>query len=171
MATGLYAIEQSSKVILIATTLKKETITMSYDRVYLCPTGDPNTWSERRQMAKQGRSEGFDAEADHLREKGDFVVLVAGANLMFGELYLFEQPEDANRFYEVDFASRESIVDGKSMGFQEISLYRSGKCVATKSQPAPTDQGAAVSLEQSNKEETSAGKAVESADSDLLEFE
>jgi hypothetical protein len=144
---------------------------MSYDRVYLCPTGDPNTWSERRQVAEQGRSVEFDAEADLLHKKGDFVVLVAGANLMFGELYLFKQPEDANQFYEVDFAGRESIVDGKAMGFQEISLYRSGKLVATKSQPAPNDQGVAVGLEQSKNEETSADTAVENADSDLLEFD
>ena len=144
---------------------------MSYDRIYVCRELDQSTWMEQRQMEKQGRSEEFEAESDYLYQKGDFVELVAGGNFMFGELYLFVKPEDANRFYEVDFAGRESIVDDKPCGFQEVSLYRSGKLIATKSQQPLDDPQVVIGLEQSKEEVPSADTAFEGDGSDLLEAE
>jgi hypothetical protein len=143
---------------------------MSYDRVYLCRTLDPNTWSEKRQMESEGHLEQFNAEADCLYMKGDFVVLVAGANFMFDELYLFEQPEDAERFYETDFVGRESIIDDKPCGFEKVALYRSGKCVAQKEQPSSGEQSG-DSLEQSKNGSTSTDIAVESDLGDLPELD
>ena len=144
---------------------------MSYDRIYVCRELDQSTWMEQRQMEKQGRSEEFEAESDYLYQKGDFVELVAGGNFMFGELYLFVKPEDANRFYEVDFAGRESIVDDKPCGFQEVSLYRSGKLIATKAQTSPSGQAVSAGNEQNEIEPASADTTVESDGIELSDFE
>jgi hypothetical protein len=118
-------------------------------------------------MAKQGRSQEFQAEFDRLYTKGDFVQLVAGGNFMLDELYLFERATDAEEFYKVGFIGRESIIDDRPCGFQGICLYRSGELIATKAQPPSGEQGIAVAHEQSNKEVTSTDAALEGEDSDL----
>jgi hypothetical protein len=122
-------------------------------------------------MIEQGRSEEFRSECERLHQKGNFVVLIAGANFMFDDLYLFEEPTDAERFYQKDFAGRESMIDDKPCGFQEISLYRHGKLVSTKAQPSSDDQSAPVNREQSQKELATTDNALESGDNDLLKFE
>ena len=143
---------------------------MSYDRVNLCRGLDQSTWSERNEMKKKGRWETFQSEADRLYLKGDFVVLVAGANFLFDELYLFDRPEDARQFYEVAFAGRESIVDDKPCGFEEVSLYLGGKCIAQKEQPSSVEQSV-DSLEKDKEEETSTDIAVKSNLDDLAELD
>lgn len=113
---------------------------MSYDRIYLCRSLDERTWDEVLFGERQGRSEEeLESEHGRLYKKGDFVVLSAGVNFGFDEIYLFEQRADAERFYRTDFASRECVMDQGRCGFQEISLYRGGRLVATKDQPSPDE--------------------------------
>jgi hypothetical protein len=144
---------------------------MSYDRAYMCRSLDPTSWVERRQVKDEKSTKAFDTQVERAFTEGNVVVLRAGANHMFDEAYAFEQTTDAEQFYQTEFAGRECIIDDKPCGFQEVSLYRSGKLVATKSGPAPNDQDVVVSLEQSKNEETSSDTGIESDEGDLLDFE
>jgi hypothetical protein len=85
-------------------------------------------------MEKQGKWDEFKRELDRLYAKGDFVVLVDCA---VDEIYLFEVPADAERFYAEDYKAMECITvgDEEGMGFQEVSLYSGRRRVATKDSP------------------------------------
>ena len=54
---------------------------------------------------------------------------------MFDELFLFEDAPSATAFYESGFLEWESFLGGEDegCGFQEVSLYRSGTRIASKS--------------------------------------
>lgn len=81
----------------------------------------------------------FFAKNSRLYEKGNFVVLVHGKNFIFDELFLFEGPPEARAFYEEGYRQWESFADDsdESCGFQEVSLYKDGRQIATKDS-APT---------------------------------
>jgi hypothetical protein len=144
---------------------------MSYDRAYMCRSLDPTSWVERRQVKDENSTKAFDTQVERAFTEGNVVVLRAGGCHLCDEVYVFEEQADAERFYETDFAGRECIIDDKPCGFQEISLYRDGQLVSTKSQYSPDDQPVVVGLEQSKEEVASADTALEGGGSDLLEFE
>jgi hypothetical protein len=113
---------------------------MSYDRVWICRSLDPKDCVERAAMKSAGKGTEFENESGRLYAKGDYVVLVAGRNCCFDELYLFERASDADQFYRDGLRRQECIVDGERMGFLEVSLYHSGRRVAAKMDPAEGDQ-------------------------------
>jgi hypothetical protein len=101
---------------------------MSYDKIWICPRIDRETWTERF-----GAEQQLHREVEYLYHKGDFVVLVHGAEMCIEELFLFKRREDAAAFYETGYKGREYLRPGGSLvGFQEISLYLSGHRKRTK---------------------------------------
>ena len=115
----------------------KETGSMSYDRIWIASTEHPGGWLERRQAERLNLGDEFETSRKRLYAQGDFVVLIAGTNFLFDELFLFEQARDARDFYDNGFMKFESFIgdDDLGCGFEEISLYQAGKRVATKSCP------------------------------------
>lgn len=105
---------------------------MSYDRAYICHGIDRQSWTEKREAEKAGRGAEFSAEGKVLYEKGSFVVLNAGANCCFDELYLFDNPAHAKEFFGSVSISRESVLRGIPAGFQDIALHIKGRLVARK---------------------------------------
>jgi hypothetical protein len=107
---------------------------MSYDRIRIQSSKYPNGWLERDQAAKMDLREHFKQEFDRLHSQGNRVVLVAGENLCFDELILFENVIDAQEFYDVSFRKRESFLgeNYEGCGFQEVSLYPCGEWISTK---------------------------------------
>jgi hypothetical protein len=105
---------------------------MSYDVIYICQGGDSDGWRNNRGL-NPADSQAFDAEAGKLHEAGNFVVLSAGRNLACDELFLFQQFEDAMSFYDKGYKAYESVIDGSRCGFQEITLYQSGRKIESKS--------------------------------------
>jgi hypothetical protein len=110
---------------------------MSYDRIRIRTNQCPGGWLERNQAAKMSLSEQFELTFARLCTQGNFVVLVAGQNLASDELFLFEEVSDAQEFYDSGFMKWESFTghDEEGCGFQEVSLHRDGRLVATKSCP------------------------------------
>ena len=108
---------------------------MSYDKFWVCRTADPYTWTERGQAQQEGKLVEFDTEFDRLKEQGHFVVLSHGANFAFDEIYVFEDENDAQAFYEEGFKGRQfrsaEFPDG--YGFQEVTLYVAGTHRTSKS--------------------------------------
>ena len=130
-----------------ATKTERVPIIMSYDRIYIRTSQHPSGLLERRQAARMNLSEHFELTYNRLHALGNFVVLSAGKNFLFDELFLFEGASDAAAFYDSGFMKWESFPeqDDEGCGFQEVSLYRGGRRVATKSceptKRAGTDQG------------------------------
>jgi hypothetical protein len=111
---------------------------MSYDRIRIRTCQYPTGWLERRQAATMDLNEQFELTFIRLYAQGHFVVLVAGKNYCFDELFLFETAAEATDCYDSGFVMWESYIgDDEGCGFQEVSLYRGGHMVATKS-CAPT---------------------------------
>jgi hypothetical protein len=113
---------------------------MSYDRIRVEQSGQLKQFLERRQAEKMGRREEFKAQYDRLYRQGHFVILSAGKNFAFDELFLFEEASNATAFYESGFSEWESFIGGEveGCGFQEVSLYRAGTRSASKSSaPSP----------------------------------
>ena len=112
---------------------------MGYDRTWIESTEHPRGLLERREAAKKNLSDDFHANFSRLYAQGHFVVLVAGKNHLFDELFLFEDVSGACQFYERGFQKWESFIgdDDEGCGFQEVSLYRDGHLADTKSW-APT---------------------------------
>ena len=105
---------------------------MSYDRVHVCHGIDRQSWTERREAEQAGHGDEFDVEAGGLHREGNFVVLSAGANFLFDELYLFAKADHAREFFRSGFISRESVLSGIPVGFQNIALHIKGRLVARK---------------------------------------
>ena len=114
---------------------------MRYDRIWIWieSTEHPRGLLERAEAEKKNMRDDFDNNFKRLNAQGHFVVLVAEKNHCFDELFLFENASGAHQFYERGFAARELFPEDKEEGcdFLELSLYRDGHLVATKSS-APT---------------------------------
>ena len=112
---------------------------MSYDRIWIQCVEHREHFHERSEAEKEGLLEEFTTQFDRLYAQGYFVVLVAGKNHCFDEIFLLEDAFDAGAFYESGFKDWESFIgdDDEGCDFQEVSLYRGGHLVATKSW-APT---------------------------------
>jgi hypothetical protein len=112
---------------------------MSYDRIWIERKEYPGGWLERGEAEKKNLNEEFYTNYSRLHAQGHAVVLLAGKNHLFDELFLFESLSGAYQFYEHDFQKWESFLgdDDEGCGFQEVSLYQDGHLVATKSS-APT---------------------------------
>jgi hypothetical protein len=110
---------------------------MSYDRIWIESTEHPGGLLERYEAEKKNLSDYFYANYKRLRAKGDFVVLSAGKNCLLDEMFVFESGTDAQEFYERGYRKWErfAIDAEEGFGFQEVSLYRDGYLVATKSCP------------------------------------
>jgi hypothetical protein len=108
---------------------------MSYDRIWVERSGHPKRFLERYKAEEMGLNIEFDALFDRLYEQGHFVVLSAGKNFLFDEVFLFEDASDARTFYKSGFLKWESFIgdDAEGCGFQEVSLYRARRRVASKS--------------------------------------
>ena len=115
---------------------------MSYDRTWIESSEEPKGWLERREAEQTSRGREFDVRADRLHRQGHFVVLAAGANFAFDELFLFEDSARAMAFYESGFSLWECVSgDGNSLGFQEVSLYEDGWRIASKTcEPSRRDE-------------------------------
>ena len=107
---------------------------MSYDRIWIEDCKHQGEWQERSNAERDGLLEEFITQFDRLYSQGHYVVLVAGANFCFDELFLFEASANAQDFYDSEFLAWESFpeADDEGCGFQEVSLYVSGLRVATK---------------------------------------
>jgi hypothetical protein len=105
---------------------------MGYDRIWIFQGTD--AWLERRAACKRKMELDFDLEAERLYNQGHSVVLRAGRNLLFDEIFLFERAADANEFYNFGYQGWESYLDGEDegCGFQEIARFRKGKLIRTK---------------------------------------
>jgi hypothetical protein len=112
---------------------------MRFDRVWVQCSGNREQLHERRAAEKEGLSEEFDAHYERLYRQGNFVVLSAGKNFAFDELFLFQTSADAEDFYNTGFMKFESFIgdDDEGFGFDQISLSQGGRLVHTKS-TAPT---------------------------------
>jgi hypothetical protein len=114
---------------------------MSYDVFYECPGLDRTNWRNSRQVGPDDR-EAFEIKIQELYERGNFVTLSAGRNFAFDEIFLFDRAEDAAEFFADGYQGYESVIDGSRCGFQEVTLYESGRKVASKSDdPDETVEG------------------------------
>lgn len=107
---------------------------MGYDRIRI-KSNEHGGWLERGQADSLNLSEEFAIAFNRLYTQGHFVVLEAGTNYVFDELFLFESGADAQKFYEADFKEWESFIgnNDEGCGFQGVSLYSDGLMLATKS--------------------------------------
>ena len=109
---------------------------MSYDRVWIHDS-EKHELHEQREFEIRGESNEleFTTKSERQYNEGNFVVLVAGANLLFEEIFLFATSADAQAFYDHGFGAFESFVgeDDVGCGFQAISLYRGQRQVGSKS--------------------------------------
>lgn len=108
---------------------------MGYDRIWIESNEHPNGLLERTEAEEKNVSDGFEINFNRLYAQGHRVVLVAGKNHCFEELFLFENSSDAREFYEYGFQKWESFIgdDEEGCGFEQVALYRDGHLVATKS--------------------------------------
>lgn len=119
---------------------------MSYDRMWLCPNLNRETWVESGWHAANICDPKFSTKF------GTYDVSTsAGENFAFDELYRFLTLEDAQRFYDADVAGRE-LIDGHghehAIGFQEIRLMVNGQTIATRAiSPRPALQPSKVATE------------------------
>lgn len=105
---------------------------MSYDRIWIFK--GLGNWLERSAASKRGMEEDFNKEAERLYLQGHSVVLTAGKNCSFDELFLFERCEDANHFYRFGFQDWELFLDQEEegCGFQQVAHYRRGALIQNK---------------------------------------
>lgn len=117
---------------------------MSHGRTWIVFTERTKRFLERREAEQSNLSDVFYANFNRLNAQGDVVVLSAGKSCMFDEKVLFETGADAQNFFDSGFMRFEPFIigGGEGTGFQEVSLYRGGKLVATKSS-APTKRSEA----------------------------
>ena len=108
---------------------------MSYDRVRIRINQLPGGWLERRQAEELDLIEEFEITCCSLYTHGHHVVLVAGNNHGFEELFLFDNGTEAQEFFDQGFLDWDSFPDGagEGCGFQEVSLFQCGYRIATKS--------------------------------------
>jgi hypothetical protein len=98
-------------------------------------SGKKASWNASGAQSGTVRSHG------RLYKQGNFVVLSAGKNFAFDELFVFEDAPNARAFYETGYSAFESFIgdDDEGYGFQEVALYRDGRRIARKS-CAPTSR-------------------------------
>ncbi len=116
---------------------------MGYDRIWIKTVDLADAWLERRQADEKDLSKEFDRHHKRLREQGDFIVLVAGKNLAFDELFLSDNSSVLLYLYEHEFSRWQSFLDDaeEGCGFQEVSLYQAGRLKATKAVAPSTRKG------------------------------
>ena len=104
------------------------------------PPIERSTWRERDQTQHDFSLAEFQLEFDRLYKKGNFVVLVHGAEYISDELFVFVKLNDAIEVFESKYrASAYQREDGSFVGFEEVSLYLNGHRQATKEEgPAVT---------------------------------
>ena len=113
---------------------------MSYDRIWVCPSLDTNSWKELMvdklgPVSEEEKRRLLDEYAPGSGLASRFAVVTsAGKTCAIDEIYLFQTQEDAETFYETDVEKGEFVVveTGELMGFQEISLYFWGKRMKTR---------------------------------------
>lgn len=107
---------------------------MSYDRSWIKSEHLSENWIECQDANKKNLTEDFNAHFRRLREQGDFVVLSAGGNFVFDEVFLSDSHSALQELFDGGFRAWESNIDDaeEGCGFQEVSLYQKGRLVATK---------------------------------------
>jgi hypothetical protein len=107
---------------------------MSYDSVWIQCGEIRDQFHERSEFEEEGLLAEFYAQCDHLYARGRFVVLRAGEDLRYDQLFLFEDASGAEAFYESGFWEWESFIgdDDRACGLEEVSLHWSGGQVLSK---------------------------------------
>jgi hypothetical protein len=72
---------------------------MSYDRIWIESKEHPQGLLERTEAEKKNLSDDSENNFNRLYAQGHRVVLVAGSNDCFDELFLFENTSGAHQFY------------------------------------------------------------------------
>ena len=106
---------------------------MSYDRIWIEYSERQGGWFERSEAERKNFGDKFKGHFDRLYAQGHFVVLVAGGNCCFDELFVFQAEADALKFYEDGYRKWEMSRGDENYGFQEVSLYLCGRRIASKS--------------------------------------
>jgi hypothetical protein len=108
---------------------------MSEDRIWTRNPKEPTEFLERSQAEKRQLGDEFKANFNRLYSQGTYVVLVAGKNHCFNELFLFEHIADARDFYDRGFQQWESFIGDaeEGCGFEQIALYQGGHLTDSKS--------------------------------------
>jgi hypothetical protein len=120
---------------------------LGYNCVYFCRSLDRELWEEYFDMVDEGQLPKAKRKC-RLYHGGTLkfaVVLRAGKEFFFDELYLFLNEADARRFFEggslddfeQDYRSREFQIDGRPIGFVERSLYINGKQIVSENPGHP----------------------------------
>jgi hypothetical protein len=112
---------------------------MSFDRVRIRTDQHPGGWLERSQAEKLNLSNEFGMTCTRLFTQGHYVVLSAGKNFAFDEIFLFEDTSDAGAFYASGFKDWESFPedDDEGRGFEKVALFWAGGEMVMK-ECAPT---------------------------------
>jgi hypothetical protein len=83
---------------------------MSFDRVWIRSNQHPGGWLESSQAEKLNISSDFGMACERLFTQGHYVVLEAGKNFTFDQLFLFETGIDAQDFFDRGFMKWESFI-------------------------------------------------------------
>jgi len=110
---------------------------VSWDRIWI-ETEDGSGLIERSEAERAGHFEQFSDDLIRLYDSGYVVVLVAGKNFRFDELFLFRTAGLARDLHHHGYRSWESFIGDsrEECGFQEVTLYEQGRNVKTKSAPS-----------------------------------
>ena len=115
---------------------------MSYDQTWL-PVVEKHPrlfWNDRDAKTTNRLSE-FQAEADRLWAKGNYVTLAAGKNYLHDDLFLFANEADAMDFYEEGFRHYEVLSEDQGyLGFDRVALYVGGHLVEEKAVEPSKDE-------------------------------
>jgi|CZKZ01.1.fsa_nt_gi hypothetical protein len=109
---------------------------MHYDRTWIQFGEQRRVMIERREAKKKNLLDFFEDEVDRLCTQGHFVTISAGKNFAFDEIFLLETQLDAQEFFDLDYREWERFSDDDEVegyGFQEISLFKGGRQVGSKS--------------------------------------
>jgi len=109
---------------------------MSYDKTWIQSRKHPREMQERGEARKKNLLRQFEDEVNHLNALGHVVTLSAGKNFIFDELFLFRTQLDAQEFFDLDYLEWERFPcddEGEGFGFDNVSLFKGGCQVASKS--------------------------------------
>jgi hypothetical protein len=111
---------------------------MSWERIWIEVEGG-GAFLERSDAERAGKFEQFREDLQLLYDEGARVLLVAGMDHHFEQLFLFRDASAARKFFSSGYRDWESFAgDGsEGCGFEEITLHEKGKKIRTKS-AAPT---------------------------------
>jgi len=131
---------------------------MDVDRIYICPSRDPETWFW--DLAKEENMNEF----RRLRPVGHFVT-VHSEMLRSVEMYLFEHATDAKDFFDKGYHEREHAI---GHGFHVVSLTLDDKEIGAKVGSAPLELITVDVLASSYQEINSIAEAMRNPSNDLL---